>query len=124
MANLTYHTLASRPDKPLVWLKGEIRTPPFSVAARAVAGRLLRRLQRGERIGMPYARPIASLGTRCLELCVADGPLDWRVVCRADPDAIVVVDVFRKATQKMPRRTHATARDRLARYDRLRTQEG
>lgn len=30
-------------DKPLVWLEGEIRTPPFSWAARLEAG-MLRRL--------------------------------------------------------------------------------
>jgi phage-related protein len=123
MAKLTYHPLAGRPDKPLVWLHGEIRTPPFSTGARAVVGRLLRRLQRGERIGMPHARPLGAIGARCLELRIADGSVDWRVVCRADPDAIVVADVFRKTTQKMPRRMIATARDRLARYDRLRTRE-
>jgi phage-related protein len=124
MAKLTYHPLVNRPDKPLIWLGAEIRTPPFSAAARTVAGRLLRRLQRGERIAMPHARPIASIGARCLELRIADGPVDWRVVCRADPDAIVVADVFRKATQKLPRKVVATAKGRLARYDRLRTREG
>ncbi len=37
-------------DKPLVWLHGEIKTPPMSVSVRLEAGHLLRRLQRG-----PYA---------------------------------------------------------------------
>ncbi|HET7699063.1 MAG TPA: hypothetical protein VFK57_25315 [Vicinamibacterales bacterium] len=37
-------------DKPLVWLHGEVRTPPFSTEARIEAGTLLRRLQRGERL--------------------------------------------------------------------------
>ena len=123
MAKLTYPPPAGPVDQPLVWLHGEIRTPPFSAAARAIAGRLLRRLQRRERIGMPHARPIAALGPRCIELRIADGSVDWRVVCRADPDAIVVVDVFRKTTQKIPNRVVATARDRLARYDRCRTRE-
>jgi len=31
-------------DKPLVWLHGEIKTPPFSRAARIEAGYLLRLL--------------------------------------------------------------------------------
>ena len=35
-------------DKPLVWLHGEVKSPPFSGAARLEAGLLLRRLQRGE----------------------------------------------------------------------------
>ncbi len=29
-------------DKPLVWLRGEVKTPPFSAAARVEAGTLLR----------------------------------------------------------------------------------
>ncbi len=33
-------------DRPLVWLHGEIRSPPFSTGARVEAGELLRRLQR------------------------------------------------------------------------------
>lgn len=36
-------------DKPLLWLHGEVKTPPFSAEARIEAGMLLRRLQRGER---------------------------------------------------------------------------
>ena len=39
----------ARADKPLAWLHGEIKTPPFSADARLEAGVLLRRLQRGER---------------------------------------------------------------------------
>ena len=42
--------------KPLVWLHGEIRTPPLSRQARLDAGMLLRRLQRGEEVGMPQDR--------------------------------------------------------------------
>lgn len=32
-------------DKPLVWLHGEVKSPPFSPAARLEAGVLLRRLR-------------------------------------------------------------------------------
>lgn len=35
-------------DKPLVWLHGEVKTPPFSQEARIETGVLLRRLQQGE----------------------------------------------------------------------------
>ena len=34
--------------KPLVWLKGEVKTPPFSAEARIEAGYLLRLVQRGD----------------------------------------------------------------------------
>ncbi len=33
-------------DKPLVWLQGEVKTPPFSVIARMEAGVLLRKLRK------------------------------------------------------------------------------
>jgi len=34
-------------DKPLVWLHGEVQTPPFSKTARLEAGYLLRALRGG-----------------------------------------------------------------------------
>ena len=43
-------------DKPLVWLHGEVQTPPFSKIARLEAGYLLRALQRGAEI-IPAAVP-------------------------------------------------------------------
>jgi hypothetical protein len=36
-----------RKEKPLIWLHGEIKTPPLSSAARIEAGYLLRKLQMG-----------------------------------------------------------------------------
>jgi hypothetical protein len=59
-------------DKPLVWLEGEIKTPPFSQAARLEAGYLLRRLQRGETLAMPHSRPLPAVGPRCHELRIND----------------------------------------------------
>src|SRR6266567_3226209 len=59
-------------DKPLVWLHGEVKTPPFSAAARIEAGVLLRRLQRGERIGLPASRPMLIIGRGCHELRITD----------------------------------------------------
>lgn len=59
-------------NKPLVWLEGEIKTPPFTLAARIEAGTLLRRLQRGELLGMPHSRPMPSIGKRCHDLRVRD----------------------------------------------------
>lgn len=83
-------------DKPLVWLRGEIKTPPFSATARIEAGVLLRRLQCGESLGMPLARPMPSVGRRCYELRVHDENRTWRIVYRLDGDAIVIADVFRR----------------------------
>jgi hypothetical protein len=49
-----------RKDKPLAWLRGEIKSPPFGAAARVEAGYLLRRLQAGEMIGLPMSRDRSS----------------------------------------------------------------
>ena len=45
----------SQKDKPLAWLHGEVRTPPFSRAARLEAGFLSRALQRGESVDAALA---------------------------------------------------------------------
>jgi len=44
-------------DKFLVWLAGEVKTPPFSPEARLEAGFLLRRLQQGEKLKKTPATP-------------------------------------------------------------------
>jgi len=59
-------------DKPLVWLHGEISTPPFSKAARVEAGYLPRMLQKGETLPMPHSRPMPTIGARCHELRIVD----------------------------------------------------
>jgi phage-related protein len=89
-------------DKPLVWLHGELKTPPFSQSARLEAGFLLRRLQRGENLAMPHSRPMPTIGARCHELRIVDESTMWRVVYRIDNDAIVILEVFAKKTAKTP----------------------
>jgi phage-related protein len=110
---------ASEPPapKPLVWLSGEIRTPPFSPVARVEAGTLLRRLQDGESIGMPHSRPMPGIGPRCHELRVRDEDSNWRIVYRVDPDSIVIAEVFAKTTGQTPRRVIDACQHRLSRYD-------
>ena len=104
-------------DKPLVWLRGEVKTPPFSAAARVEAGVLLRTLQRGESIPMPRSRPMPSIGTRCHELRVPDRDKTWRIVYRTDPDAVVIAEVFEKKTRTTPKRIIETVQRRLRLYD-------
>lgn len=89
-------------DKPLVWPQGEIRTPPFSASARIEAGYLLRRLQKGEKLSLPHSRPMPSIGAKCHELRIVDDDKIWRIVYRIDADAIVILEVFQKKTQKTP----------------------
>jgi len=106
-------------DKPLVWLKGEIKTPPFSSAARVEAGTLLRRLQRGESIGLPHSRPMPSIGRRCHELRIQDENVTWRIVYRLDPDAIVIGEVFPKKSGATPKNVIDDCKGRFKRYDEL-----
>jgi len=105
-------------DKPLVWLHGEIKTPPFSPAARLEAGILLRRLQKGEALGMPHSRPMPAVGPRCHELRVRDCAAAWRILYRLDADAVVILEVFSKKTRATPKAVIDTCRKRLREYDR------
>ena len=104
-------------DKPLVWLHGEIKTPPFSSAARLEAGILLRHLQRGEKLALPHARPMPTIGARCHELRVRDARANWRIVYRTDDDAIVIGEVFAKTTRATPKDVIAICKRRFRKYD-------
>ncbi|MBI5094553.1 MAG: type II toxin-antitoxin system RelE/ParE family toxin [Candidatus Hydrogenedentes bacterium] len=104
-------------SKPLVWLRGEVKSPPFSLAARLEAGFLLRRLQEGETLGMPQSRPMPSIGARSHELRIKDEEAEWRIVYRNDIDAIVILAVFPKKTRETPRQIIETCRQRLRDYD-------
>ena len=73
-----------------------LKTPPVGTVARIEVGVLLRRLQRGESLGM----------------------FTWRIVYRIDPDAILVVHWFEKKTQRMPKSLIDLCKRRLRGYDR------
>ncbi len=109
----------ARGDKPVVWLAGEVKTPPFSSKARLETGFMLRRLQRGESLGMPLARPMPGVGRRCLELRVRDENKSWRIMVRVDEDAVVVADVFEKKTRTTPAKAIVACKKRLRRYDEI-----
>lgn len=119
MSVVTYFRGVASGDKPLVWLRGEVKTPPFSAAARIEAGVLLRRLQRGEKLALPHSRPMPGIGVRCHELRITDVGKIWRIVYRLDPDAVVIADVFEKKTQKTPAAVIVACKQRLKRYDAL-----
>jgi len=106
--------------KPLVWLQGEIKTPPFSAEARVEAGHLLRLVQLGHRIGMPHSRPMPTIGRRCHELRIKDRDHEWRIVYRMDSDAVVIAEVFRKTTRVTPSGVVEDCRRRLRMYDDVR----
>ena len=104
-------------DKPLVWLHGEVKSPPLSAAARVETGILLRRLQRGEKLSMPQSRPMPIVGSRCHELRVPDDTGTWRILYRVDSDAIVIAEVFSKKTRATPHEVIEACQRRLRSYD-------
>jgi len=106
------------PDKPIVWLHGEVKTPPWSAEARREAGYLLRRLQLGDLLCMPASRPMPSIGTAVAELRIKDAAAQWRIIYRMDTDAIVIAEVFHKKTRATPTAVIDVCKRRLRQYDR------
>lgn len=104
-------------DKPLAWLHGEIKTPPFSGEARLEAGFLLRKVQQGEKLSMPQSRPMPSIGTRCHELRINDANKTWRIIHRIDSDAIVILEVFEKKTNQTPKHVMDVCQKRIKHYE-------
>jgi len=104
-------------DKPLIWMHGEISTPPFSEAARIEAGYLLRQLQKGLDLSLPQSRPMSSIGTNCHELRIPDENLTWRLVYKIYSDAILILEVFAKKTGRMPKTVIETCQKRIHRFE-------
>jgi phage-related protein len=118
MSDLTYiktdiYRSLSPPGKPLVWLEGPIKTPPFSAEARIEAGMLLRRLQQGENLGLPHSRPMPGIGLRCHELRIRDKNKNWRIFYHLASDALVILDVHNKTTRETPETVLENCRRRL-----------
>lgn len=106
-------------EKPLIWLRGEVKTPPFTREARIEAGGFLRLLQRGETLSMPHSRPMPGIGKRCHELRIPDENKTWRIIYRTDADAIIIAAVFEKKTSQTPKQVIDTCRRRFRTYDEL-----
>lgn len=103
--------------KPLAWLHGEVKTPPFTPEGRQEAGMLLRKLQEGERLSMPQAEPLPDVGPRCGALRIRDADHNWRIMYRIDSDAVLVLEVYAKKTGKIPKVVIDKCKGRLKEYD-------
>jgi phage-related protein len=77
---------------------------------------LLRQLQQGESLGLPHSRPMPSIGHSCHELRILDEKRNWRIIYFLDADAIVILEVFAKATPKTPKRFLEIYQRRLKLY--------
>ncbi len=106
-------------QKELVWLRNEVKSPPFSTAARREAGLLLRQLQRGDKLSMPQSRPMPAIGRRCHELRITDEGKTWRIVYWIDDDAIVILEIFAKKDRATPQHVVGICKKRIRDYDAL-----
>jgi phage-related protein len=102
--------------KPLAWLHGEVKTPPFSAEARVEAGVLLGQLQEGLKIALPHSRPMPGIGRGCHELRIPDENRTWRIVYYVDTVAIVILEVFAKTTNQTPQAVIDVCKARLKHY--------
>jgi phage-related protein len=83
------------------------------------AGFLLRRVQRGDSLGLPQSRPMPAIGVGCHELRIVDGSVSWRLVYHIADEAIVLLDVFQKKTATTPPHIIAQCRRRLGAFQRV-----
>jgi phage-related protein len=111
-------------DKPLVWLRGEIKTPPFSPEARIEAGFLLSPVAAGRIAQFAGVATHAGHRRSCHELRIGDRDHTWRIVYHIAADAIVVLEVFSKKTAAIPHSVAADCRRRLQAYLRLTHKKG
>ncbi|MBI1824248.1 MAG: type II toxin-antitoxin system RelE/ParE family toxin [Nitrospirae bacterium] len=107
----------TKEKKPIVWLHGEIKTPPFSKEARIETGYLLRKLQNGDKLSLPHSRPMPSIGMRCHELSINDKNKTWRIVHRLDNDTVIILEVFEKKSNNTPKEIIDTCKKRIIFYD-------
>jgi phage-related protein len=103
-------------EKPLVWMHGEVKTPPFSSAARIEVGHHVRMLQQGETLELPHSRPMPSIGPSTHELRIQDEDVQWRIAYFIHEEAIVILGVWKKTTQKTPQRVIENCRRRREQY--------
>ena len=58
-----------------------------------------------------------SIGPGFHELRINDKNVIWRIIYRVDPDAIIILEVFKKKTSKTPKQIIDACRKRLRDYD-------
>ncbi len=66
---------------------------------------------------MPHSRQMSTIGKRCHELRIVDENTTWRLIYRVDVDAVLILEVFAKKTEKTPKAVLDVCKKRLIRYD-------
>ena len=116
-------TAGPMPDKPLFWLGSSRRDlRVFPALARRLAGLQLRRVQHG--LDPDDWKPMQTVGpgVREIRIHIAGAHRVFYVATR--PDAIYVLHVFEKKTQKTSAHDLRIGRDRFHAVPKLRQQDG
>ena len=104
--------------KPIVFLARGHQDPAVLASREGRGGGIARHVAgRGAARHAAFA-PMPGLGPRCHELRVRDEGHNWRIFYRIDRDAILIIDVTAKKTQRTPKAEIDLCRKRLAAYDR------
>ena len=95
-------------DKALIWRSKDIKFPLVATEARLEAEALLRRALKGEKLERPNARALRNnMGDNVYELNVITGGSTLRIVYRAMPDAVLLMDAYLKKSAVTPDATIA-----------------
>ena len=62
---------------------------------------------------MPYSRPMPVIANNVHELRINDHNKAWRIVYHLAEDAVVILEVFQKKSQKTPQRVIENCQKRL-----------
>jgi phage-related protein len=73
----------------------------------------------GIHLTLPHSRSMSIKGLRCHELRVNDQNKTWRIVYRVDRDAIVILEVFEKKSQRTPKKVIANCKRRIRMYEKM-----
>ncbi len=57
------------------------------------------------------------IGNRCHELRINDEKVNWRIVYRIFPDAILILEVFSKKTNQIPKSIINACKEKIKRYE-------
>ena len=79
-------------DKPLVWLHGQVKTPPFSAAARLEAGYLLQRNYWGRGLGTEVLQSLLTYGLEKINL--------QQIIAVTHPDNKASIKIMEKCGQE------------------------
>ena len=73
-------------------------------------------MQLGKYLSLPQSRPVPVIGKGCHELRIVDKNNTWRIIYSIEVDAIVILEVFAKKTNKTPKRVIEVSQQRLNLY--------